>query len=162
MNAAVFTSSALSLPISFCKTRSSQVTRKKGEFRVFAVFGEDSGLVEKKNQWGHLFDVEDPRSKTPPPPYKGKGKFMDVNQALEVARLDIQYLDWRARQDLLTIMLLHDKVVDVLNPLAREYKSIGTVKKELAGLQEELAKAHQHVLKNCVFFFILVLTCSNS
>ncbi|XP_013588877.1 PREDICTED: chlorophyllide a oxygenase, chloroplastic-like [Brassica oleracea var. oleracea] len=110
MNAAVFTSSALSLPISFCKTRSSQVTRKKGEFRVFAVFGEDSGLVEKKNQWGHLFDVEDPRSKTPPPPYKGKGKFMDVNQALEVARLDIQYLDWRARQDLLTIMLLHDKV----------------------------------------------------
>uniref|UniRef100_A0A0D3CNM0 Rieske domain-containing protein n=1 Tax=Brassica oleracea var. oleracea TaxID=109376 RepID=A0A0D3CNM0_BRAOL len=145
MNAAVFTSSALSLPISFCKTRSSQVTRKKGEFRVFAVFGEDSGLVEKKNQWGHLFDVEDPRSKTPPPPYKGKGKFMDVNQALEVARLDIQYLDWRARQDLLTIMLLHDKVVDVLNPLAREYKSIGTVKKELAGLQEELAKAHQQV-----------------
>ena len=74
------------------------------------MFGEDSGLVEKKNQWGHLFDVEDPRSKTPPPPYKGKGKFMDVNQALEVARLDIQYLDWRARQDLLTIMLLHDKV----------------------------------------------------
>ncbi|KAH0906022.1 hypothetical protein HID58_037849 [Brassica napus] len=144
MNAAVFTSSALSLPISFCKTRSSQLTRKKGvkgEFRVFAVFGEDSGLVEKKSQWGHLFDVEDPRSKTPP----YKGKFMDVNQALEVARFDIQYLDWRARQDLLTIMLLHDKVVDVLNPLAREYKSIGTVKKELAGLQEELAKAHQQV-----------------
>lgn len=78
----------------------------KGEFRVFAVFGEDSGLVEKKSQWGHLFDVEDPRSKTPP----YKGKFMDVNQALEVARFDIQYLDWRARQDLLTIMLLHDKV----------------------------------------------------
>lgn len=40
------------------------------------------------------------------------------------------------------------QVVDVLNPLAREYKSIGTVKKELAGLQEELAKAHQQVHQN--------------
>lgn len=42
------------------------------------------------------------------------------------------------------------QVVDVLNPLAREYKSIGTVKKELAGLQEELSKAHQQVLKNAI------------
>ncbi|KAG2330038.1 hypothetical protein Bca52824_001218 [Brassica carinata] len=92
--------------------------------------------------WGPLFDVEDSRSKVPP--HKGN-KFLDVNQALEVARFNIQYLDWRARQDLLTIMLLHDKVVDVLNPLAREYKSIGSVKKELAELQEELAKAHQQV-----------------
>lgn len=73
---------------------------------MFAVFGEESGLVEKKSQWGPLFDVEDPRTKAPP----YKGKFLDVNQALEVARFDIQYLDWRARQDLLTIMLLHDKV----------------------------------------------------
>ncbi|KAL1199509.1 Chlorophyllide a oxygenase [Cardamine amara subsp. amara] len=144
MNAAVFSASALSLPISFSKTRSSKLIRKKGvkgEFRVFAVFGDENVLVEKKSQWGHLFDVEDPRSKAPP----YKGKFLDVNQALEVARFDIQYLDWRARQDLLTIMILHDKVVDVLNPLAREYKSIGTVKKELAGLQEELSKAHQQV-----------------
>ncbi|CAN8320702.1 unnamed protein product [Cochlearia groenlandica] len=146
MNAAVFASSALSLPISFTKIRSSKLIRKKvvkGEFRVYAVFGEEeSGIIEKKNQWGHLFDVEDPRSKAPP---TIKGKFLDVNQAIEVARFDIQYLDWRARQDLLTIMVLHDKVVDVLNPLAREYKSIGTVKKELAGLQDELAKAHQQV-----------------
>lgn len=37
------------------------------------------------------------------------------------------------------------QVVDVLNPLAREYKSIGTVKKELAGLQNELAEAHKQV-----------------
>jgi chlorophyllide a oxygenase len=27
-----------------------------------------------------------------------------------VARYDIQYCDWRARQDLLTIMILHEKV----------------------------------------------------
>ncbi|KFK36203.1 hypothetical protein AALP_AA4G091400 [Arabis alpina] len=144
MNAAVFTSAALSLPFSFSKTRSSKLSTKKGvkgEFRVFAVFGEEGGLVEKKSQWGPLFDVEDPRTKAPP----YKGKILDVNQAFEVARFDIQYLDWRARQDLLTIMLVHEKVVDVLNPLAREYKSIGTVKKELAGLQEELAKAHQQV-----------------
>lgn len=39
------------------------------------------------------------------------------------------------------------QVVEVLNPLAREYKSIGTMKKELAELQEELAQAHQQVWK---------------
>ncbi|RDX60947.1 Chlorophyllide a oxygenase, chloroplastic, partial [Mucuna pruriens] len=36
-------------------------------------------------------------------------------------------------------------VVEVLNPLAREYKSIGTLKKELAELQDELAQAHRQV-----------------
>lgn len=75
----------------------------KGRFGVFAVFGED---VEKKNDWGALFHVEDPRSKVP----QCKGKFLDIYQALEVARQDIQYCDWRARQDVLTIMLLHEKV----------------------------------------------------
>ncbi|XP_011027520.1 PREDICTED: chlorophyllide a oxygenase, chloroplastic-like [Populus euphratica] len=74
-----------------------------------------------------------------------KGKFLDFYQALEVARYDIQYCDWRARQDLLTIMILHEKVVEVLNPLARDYKSIGTMKKELAELQDELAQAHRQV-----------------
>ncbi|KAA8538458.1 hypothetical protein F0562_027996 [Nyssa sinensis] len=139
---AVATAVTLSLPISHC--RSSKFNTKKGVrggFRVFAVFGEEGGLVNKKSYWGTLFDVEDPRSKAP----QCKGKFIDVNQALEVARYDIQYLDWRARQDLLTIMLLHEKVVEVLNPLARDYKSIGTMKKELAELQEELAQAHRQV-----------------
>ncbi|XP_076919856.1 chlorophyllide a oxygenase, chloroplastic-like [Bidens hawaiensis] len=89
-----------------------------------------------------MFNIEDPRSKLVP---QNNKKFLDVNQALEVARYDLQYCDWRARQDLLTIMLLHDKVVDVLNPLAREYKSIGTLKKDLAELQEELAQAHKQV-----------------
>lgn len=37
------------------------------------------------------------------------------------------------------------KVVEVLNPLAREYKSIGTMKKELAELQDELSQAHRQV-----------------
>ncbi|KAK1553658.1 hypothetical protein Q3G72_001707 [Acer saccharum] len=133
---------ALSLPISL--SRPAKFNTRKGVragFRVFAVFGEEGGLVDKKNPWGTLFDVEDPRSKFP----QCKGKFLDVNQALEVARYDIQYCDWRARQDVLTIMLLHEKVVDVLNPLARDYKSIGTVKKELAELQQELAQAHIQV-----------------
>ncbi|XP_060673443.1 chlorophyllide a oxygenase, chloroplastic [Ziziphus jujuba] len=140
---AIATAAALSLPLplSFCKS-SKLNTRKdvRGGFRVFAVFGEEAA-ADKKSVWGALFDVEDPRSKVP----QFKGKFLDVNQALEVARYDIQYCDWRARQDVLTIMLLHEKVVEVLNPLARDYKSIGTMKKELAELQEDLAQAHRQV-----------------
>ncbi|KAJ4965463.1 hypothetical protein NE237_017312 [Protea cynaroides] len=138
----VATAAAFSLPFSLC--RSSKLDSKKGikgGFGVFAVFGEEGGLVEKKNAWGALFEVEDPRPRIP----QCKGKFLDVYQALEVARFDIQYCDWRARQDLLTIMLLHEKVVEVLNPLARDYKSIGTMKKELAELQEELTQAHKQV-----------------
>lgn len=79
----------------------------RGGFRVLAVFGEEGGLHDKKSVWDNIFDVEDPRSKMP----QCKGKFLDVNQALEVARYDIQYCDWRARQDVLTIMLLHEKVL---------------------------------------------------
>ncbi|KAL9446641.1 hypothetical protein AB3S75_014334 [Citrus x aurantiifolia] len=139
---AIATAAALSLPISLY--RPAKINTKKsirGGFRVFALFGEEGGLVDKKSAWSTLFDVEDPRSKVP----QCKGKFLDVNQALEVARYDIQYCDWRARQDVLTIMLLHEKVVEVLNPLARDYKSIGTMKKELAELQEDLAQAHRQV-----------------
>ncbi|KAA3453800.1 Chlorophyllide a oxygenase, chloroplastic [Gossypium australe] len=136
---------ALSLPISLCN--SCKVSKKfqgvKGGFGVFAALGEANSLGpgDKKSPWGTLFDVEDPRSKAP----QCKGRFLDVYQALELARYDIQYCDWRARQDLRTIVLLHEKVVEVLNPLAREYKSIGTMKKELAELQGELAQAHKQV-----------------
>ncbi|KAK5824302.1 hypothetical protein PVK06_019073 [Gossypium arboreum] len=69
-------------------------------------------------------------------------------QALEVAKYDIQYRDWWAGQDLLTIMLLHEKeAVEVLNTLAREFKSMGTMKEELTELQGELAEAHIQVAK---------------
>lgn len=78
----------------------------RGGFGVFAIIGEEGGLVERKSSWTAIFDVEDPRSKVP----QYKGKFLDVNQALEVARYDLQYCDWKARQDVLTIMLLHEKV----------------------------------------------------
>ena len=37
------------------------------------------------------------------------------------------------------------QVVEVLNPLARDFKSVGNLRKELAGLQEDLAKAHNQV-----------------
>ncbi|KAL2467737.1 Chlorophyllide a oxygenase [Forsythia ovata] len=124
---------ALLLPISSC--RSSKLYTKRGVrggFGVFAIIGDEGGLADRKNPWATIFDVEEPRTKVP----QCKGKFLDVNQALEVARLDIQYCDWKARQDVLSIMLLHEKVVEVLNPLARDYKSIGTLMKELAELQE--------------------------
>ncbi|XP_060214369.1 chlorophyllide a oxygenase, chloroplastic [Lycium barbarum] len=139
---AIATSAALSFPFSFSRSTKT-FTRKcfKGGFGVFAVYEESGGLTDKKSSWLTIFDVEDPRSKFP----QSKGKFLDANQALEVARFDIQYCDWRARQDVLTIMQLHEKVVEVLNPLAREYKSIGTMKKELAELQQELSQAHKEV-----------------
>ncbi|XP_073006657.1 chlorophyllide a oxygenase, chloroplastic-like [Typha latifolia] len=140
------TVAALSLLPAFLVRPSSKFYSKKNfsgrdGIKVLAVFGEGGGELEKKKIWGPIFDVEDPGPRVP----LSNGKFLDVNQALEVARFDIQYCDWRARQDLLSIMLLHDKVVEVLNPLAREFKSVGTLKKELAELQDELAQAHQKV-----------------
>ncbi|XP_011074848.1 chlorophyllide a oxygenase, chloroplastic [Sesamum indicum] len=139
---AIATAAALSLPISLsCSSKLNNKRGVRGGFRVFSIIGDDGGLIERKSSWTTLFDVEDPRSKVP----QYNGKFLDAYQALEVARHDIQYCDWKARQDVLTIMLLHEKVVDILNPLARELKSIGTLKKELAELQEELAQAHNQV-----------------
>nr|AMH40452.1 chlorophyllide a oxygenase [Pseudosasa japonica] len=112
-----------------------------GGIKVYAVLRDDGAEYSKNNNWEALFHVDDPGPRVP----IAKGKFLDVNQALEVVRFDIQYCDWRARQDLLTIMVLHNKVVEVLNPLAREFKSIETLSKELAELQQELAKAHNQV-----------------
>ncbi|CAN4081438.1 unnamed protein product [Withania somnifera] len=88
---------SLSLPFSLCLSTKSY-TRKiaKGIFGVFAVYGEEGGILDKK----------DPRTTVP----QYEGKFLDVSQALEVARYDIQYCDWRARQVVLTIMHLHEKV----------------------------------------------------
>ncbi|PIN16175.1 Chlorophyllide-a oxygenase [Handroanthus impetiginosus] len=138
----IATPAALSLPI--CSSRSNKFNNKgcfRGDFRVFAILGDEGGLVQRKSLWTTLFEVEDPRPKFP----QYKGKFLDLHQALEVARYHIQYCDWKARQDVLMIMLLHEKVVEVLNPLAREFKSIGTLRKELAELQEELAHSHNQV-----------------
>ncbi|EPS61654.1 hypothetical protein M569_13139, partial [Genlisea aurea] len=136
----IATAAALTLPIS--PAGSTKLYRKGGSkvrLKVVAVIGGEEG---RKDPWTtNLFDVEDPRSKM----RRYEGKYLDIFQALEVARYDIQYCDWKARQDVLKIMLLHEKVVDVLNPLAREFKSIGTLRKELALLQEELSQAHNQV-----------------
>ena len=37
------------------------------------------------------------------------------------------------------------QVVEVLNPLVRDKKSVDTLRSELAGLQEDLSKAHAQV-----------------
>ncbi|KAG6388667.1 hypothetical protein SASPL_150099 [Salvia splendens] len=103
----VAAAAALSLPLSLSRSNKFHARKclRRG-FGVFAIIGEEGGLVERKSPWTSLFDVEDPWAKVP----QYKGKFLDVNQALEVARYDIQYCDWKARQDVLTIMLLHEKV----------------------------------------------------
>jgi len=77
-----------------------------GGIKVYAVLREDGAEFAKNNNLEALFHVDDPGPRCP----IKKGKFLDVNEALEVVRFDIQYCDWRARQDLLTIMVLHNKV----------------------------------------------------
>ncbi|KAL9234740.1 hypothetical protein vseg_009573 [Gypsophila vaccaria] len=127
---------------------------KRGRPRigVYAVFGEDKKTTSSSSSlssssssssWGALFDVQLPTPKALES--QSQGTVLDLTQAFQLALFDLHYLDWRARQDLLTIMLLHDKVVEVLNPLARDYKSIGTLKKDLAGLQLQLSQAHKQV-----------------
>ncbi|MBA0625889.1 hypothetical protein Godav_003637 [Gossypium davidsonii] len=49
-------------------------------------------------------------------------------------------------------MLLHEKAVEALNPLAREFKSMGTMKKELTELQGELAQAHIQSMSSAPWF----------
>ena len=46
---------------------------------------------------------------------------------------------------ILCIAATEMQVVEVLNPLARTFKSIRTLRKEFAELQQELAKAHNQV-----------------
>lgn len=44
------------------------------------------------------------------------------------------------------------QVVEVLNPLARDLKSVDTLRSELAGLQTQLSKAHAQVcMLVCVY-----------
>jgi hypothetical protein len=55
------------------------------------------------------------------------------------------------------------QVVEVLNPLARDFKSVGNLRKDLAGLQEDLAKAHNQVGVCCfeVCFISKYSKCQN-
>ncbi|CAM6126556.1 unnamed protein product [Calypogeia fissa] len=106
---------------------------------VFSTHRGEPNLSENSS----IFAVADPRAQgynNPPP-----GGPVDLNQALEVLWQDVLYLDWRARQDVLAIKSAHDKVVEVLNPLAREQNSVAATREQLAVLQEELARAHTQV-----------------
>ncbi|CAK9275548.1 unnamed protein product [Sphagnum jensenii] len=76
---------------------------------------------------------------------KREGGTYDVNLAWELLRQDVLYLDWKARHDVSTIVAAHDKVVEVLNPLVREQRSVETMRAELNNLQVELSKAHSQV-----------------
>lgn len=91
---------------------------------------------------GGWLHVEYPRSVRPPPT---SGRLFDVQHAWEVVRQDLLYCDWKARHDVLAIKTLHDKAVEVLNPLARDQKSVETLRYELEALQHDLIKAHEQV-----------------
>ncbi|BBN09612.1 chlorophyllide a oxygenase [Marchantia polymorpha subsp. ruderalis] len=113
--------------------------RQKGAAQCIGVSeGREKGSSETAKET--IFEVEDPRSNARP-----RNGVRDMNQAWEVLRQDVLYLDWRARQDVYAIKVAHDKVVETLNPLARELKSVETMKKQLAQLQEDLSKAHTQV-----------------
>lgn len=74
-----------------------------------------------------------------------RGRASEGNQTWDILQQDLRFCDWKARRDVLTIKTLHDKVVEALNPMAREWKSVKTLREELAELQSHLAKAHDQV-----------------
>lgn len=71
-----------------------------------------------------------------------------VRTALEQLNRDIDYLEDRTgldiRTPLTTVADVHDSVVSVLNPLASE-AMCSTLEERIAGLQQELAVAHEQV-----------------
>ena len=72
-----------------------------GGIKVYAVLRDDSADYLKDNHhWEALFHVDDPGPRVP----IEKGQYLEAKQALDVVRFNIQYCDWRARQDLLTII----------------------------------------------------------
>ncbi|KAL8159352.1 hypothetical protein V2J09_000889 [Rumex salicifolius] len=131
--AAIATAAALSLPFSLF--RCSKLNTKKEE---------GGGLVPKKSSWGPNFNVEDPRLKAP----QYKGKFLDCVPV----KIFSPFLFFMKRSLYLYHLLSQSSFisslqffVEVLRSLACEYKSIGTMKKDLAGLQEDLAQANRQV-----------------
>ena len=57
-----------------------------------------------KERW---LNVQDPRIREPP--WKGRRTFEAI-QAWDVLRHDLEFCSWKARQDVLTMKTLHDKV----------------------------------------------------
>lgn len=120
--------------------------KRRGRGReVVECMQSDAGLHKSggKGSVVKIFDVEDPRGSGARS--RGTAGTFDVNMAWELLRQDVLYLDWKARQDVLAIVAAHEKVVEVLNPLVRDKKSVETLRSELAGLQDDLSKAHAQV-----------------
>jgi len=103
---------------------SAQGVGRYGGIKVYAVLREDGAEFARNNNLEALFHVDDPGPRVP----IKKGKFLDVNEALEVVRFDIQYCDWRARQDLLTIMVLHNKVPKTPNTVLALSSETGDIR----------------------------------
>lgn len=116
-------------------------SRIRSLLRVHASIAD--GLSESPSDKvpGGWLRVEYPRTTRPP----SSGRLFDVHHAWEVVRQDLLYCDWKARHDVLAIKTIHDKAVEALNPLARDQKSVGTLRLELEALQQDLVKAHEQV-----------------
>lgn len=122
----------ISDPHSSCRVRS---------LRVHASITDGLSESSTERASGGWLHVEFPRTTRPPT----SGRLFDVQHAWEVVRQDLLYCDWKARHDVLAIKTLHDKAVEVLNPLARDQKSVETLRFELEALQHDLVKAHEQV-----------------
>ncbi|KAH7422540.1 hypothetical protein KP509_12G013500 [Ceratopteris richardii] len=110
--------------------------------RIQATISDGLPDSTEKSSSGWLH-VEYPPSSRPPPT---SGRLFDVQHAWELVRQDLLYCDWKARRDVLAIKTLHDKAVEVLNPLARDQKSVETLRHELEALQHDLIEAHEQVV----------------
>eukprot|EP00250_Pteridium_aquilinum_P017940 c23853_g1_i1 orf=188-2035(-) len=121
--------------------RSGGLRSRKVGLQVNAIASEDAPRHRSDMTVDGWLNVQDSWAKES----SSRGRAFEGNQAWEILLQDLQFCDWKARRDVLAIMALHDKVVDVLNPMARDWKSVKTLREELDGLQSDLAKAHDQV-----------------
>ncbi|XP_051139304.1 chlorophyllide a oxygenase, chloroplastic-like isoform X2 [Andrographis paniculata] len=109
---------ALLAPASLSRSKNITQKRVREGLRVVAIVGEEG---------------------QPKAPLEGRrNKCPDWNRILEITRSDVQYCIKKARQDVLTIALIHNKVVEVVSP---RLKSNWAARKDPEGLQNA-AKAN--------------------
>ncbi|XP_047062997.1 chlorophyllide a oxygenase, chloroplastic-like isoform X2 [Lolium rigidum] len=131
-----------------------------GGIKVYPVLRDDGADYLKDNgPWEALFHVDDPGPRVP----IELGKFLDTKQVLDVIRFTSSTATGGPSRTCSPSFVLHNKVVEVLNPLARDFKSVGNLRKDLAGLQEGLAKAQNQVGVCCfeVCFISKYSKCQN-
>lgn len=113
------------LSVPFPRLKESTNRRIRASFGVFSIIRE-----ERKSHW-----AADRCRKT----LEHRGKFLDMNQVIGVAQYNLKCCYRKACHDILTIMLLHDKVVEALNPFAHQLKL------DFSELQGEMAQNHNQV-----------------